>query len=114
LDRLLDMQGGEIFIPKIPSTRITDLAKAICPECEIDVVGIRPGEKLHEIMIPEDESRNSYEFADYYVINPDFERCKDRYADCNAKSVSETFSYRSDSNPWFLGVDEIEELLNGM
>lgn len=114
LDRLEDMQGGEIFIPKIPSTRIVDLAAAICPECEIDIVGIRPGEKLHELMIPEDEARNSYEFPEYYVINPAFEECENRYDDCEAKRVPDKFSYGSDSNSWFLGVDEIMDLLKSI
>ncbi|WP_319777835.1 UDP-N-acetylglucosamine 4,6-dehydratase (inverting) [Maridesulfovibrio sp.] len=114
LERFADMQGGEIFIPKIPSTRIIDLAKAICPECVIDLVGIRPGEKLHELMLPEDEARNSYEFSEYYVIAPAFDGCESRSGACAGKPVPENFSYGSDSNPWFLDVDEISELLKDM
>jgi UDP-N-acetylglucosamine 4,6-dehydratase/5-epimerase len=66
------MKGGEIFIPKIPSMKIIDLAKAIAPECEIEIVGIRPGEKLHEAMITEDDARHTVEFDTYYVIQPEF------------------------------------------
>src|SRR5205085_3646672 len=64
------MQGGEIFVPKIPSARVTDLARVIAPECEQHVIGIRPGEKLHEVMISEDDSRTSIEFDKYYLIQP--------------------------------------------
>jgi UDP-N-acetylglucosamine 4,6-dehydratase len=62
------MHGGEIFVPKIPSMNIVDLAKAIAPECRLDVVGIRPGEKLHETMVPEDDARNTFEYQDHFVI----------------------------------------------
>ncbi|WP_203544824.1 UDP-N-acetylglucosamine 4,6-dehydratase (inverting) [Desulfovibrio sp. JC010] len=111
LNRLADMQGGEIFIPKIPSTYIVDLAKAICPECKIDIIGIRPGEKLHEVMIPEDESRNTYEFSDYYVINPIFEGCNKRYEGSVCTKVRDGFQYSSDSNEWFLTGEELKETL---
>ena len=66
------MQGGEIFIPKIPSTKITDLAEAIAPECDRKIVGIRPGEKLHEIMVSVDDARNTLEYDDHYLIKPEF------------------------------------------
>ncbi|MEK7083939.1 MAG: polysaccharide biosynthesis protein, partial [Patescibacteria group bacterium] len=67
------MQGGEIFVPKIPSMKITDLAKAIAPNCRCKITGIRPGEKLHEVLIPKDEMRHTLELADMYVICPDVE-----------------------------------------
>ncbi len=111
LARLDDMRGGEIFVPKIPSTRLVDLAKAIGPECRIEIIGVRPGEKLHEVMIPEDESRNTYEFEGYYVINPAFEGCRDRYKGCKAVKAPEGFRYASDSNAWFLSREELAELL---
>src|SRR5690606_3615504 len=64
------MHGGEIFVPKIPSIRITDLAKAMAPELEQKIIGIRPGEKLHEIMCPKDDSHLTLEFSDHYVLQP--------------------------------------------
>ena len=64
------MHGGEIFVPKIPSMRIIDLAAAMAPECRQEIVGIRPGEKLHECLIPHDEARLTREFDDFYVILP--------------------------------------------
>ena len=106
------MAGGEIYIPRIPSTTITDLAEAIAPGAEIDVIGIRPGEKLHEEMISENDAHRTFALDDRYVIAPVF-------AEWNASSLSEDatpvpsdFAYRSDSNEWFLDVDEIRELLS--
>ncbi len=64
------MHGGEIFVPKIPSMRLVDLAETIAPGCEIDTIGIRPGEKLHEVLVSEDEARNTLEVEDRYVIQP--------------------------------------------
>ncbi len=64
--------GGELFVPKIPSMNIMDLAKIIAPECKTEIVGIRPGEKLHEVMIPKDDARRTLEFDNHYVIQPDF------------------------------------------
>ncbi|HWI47284.1 MAG TPA: UDP-N-acetylglucosamine 4,6-dehydratase (inverting), partial [Rummeliibacillus sp.] len=72
IDNLGRMHGGELFVPKIPSMNIMDLAKAIGPDCEVKIVGIRPGEKLHEAMITEDDARHTIEFDDYYVIQPEF------------------------------------------
>ncbi len=66
------MVGGELFVPKIPSMNIMDLAKAIAPECETKIIGIRPGEKLHEVMVPKDEARMTLDFGTHYVIQPDF------------------------------------------
>ena len=72
LKSLERMHGGEIFVPKIPSRRIVDLAAAIAPDCRLEYVGIRPDEKLHEVMVPEDDARNAVEFEDYFVIQPSF------------------------------------------
>lgn len=72
LDNLARMHGGEIFVPKIPSMNIMDLAKAIAPECKTEIIGIRPGEKLHEAMIMEDDARHTLEYDTYYVIQPEF------------------------------------------
>jgi UDP-N-acetylglucosamine 4,6-dehydratase len=104
------MQGGEIFIPKIPSTKITDLAEAIAPECDRKIVGIRPGEKLHEIMVSVDDARNTLEYDDHYLIKPEFSD----WGDGNWKGgekVPEGFKYSSDTNTWWLTIDEIKELI---
>ncbi|WP_280154595.1 UDP-N-acetylglucosamine 4,6-dehydratase (inverting) [Piscinibacter sp. XHJ-5] len=107
------MWGGEIFVPKIPSIRITDLARAMAPDMPIRVIGIRPGEKLHEIMCPSDDSHLTLEFADHYVLRPTI---KFHHADIDytANAAGETgrpvpagFEYNSGSNPHFLSVGEI-------
>ena len=109
------MHGGEIFIPKIPSINILDLAKAISPESEIEIVGIRPGEKLHEIMCPADDSHLTLEFYDHYVIRPTikFHGKTNDYSINNVKekgkAVSEGFEYNSGNNPDFLSVEGILE-----
>lgn len=107
------MYGGEIFVPKIPSVKITDIAKAIGPEIKHKIVGIRPGEKLHEKMVPRDDSSRTVEFDDHYVIMPSI-KFTDRNVDyCRnllderGKAVEYGFCYDSGSNPHFLAVDEI-------
>ena len=109
LDR---MRGGEIFVPKIPSMRLVELAKAIAPECPIEIVGIRPGEKLHEVMVPVDDARNSLEFDDYYAILPAFhDSNSDTYRrDNGGRKCPDGFSYGSDTNTWWLTIDEMREL----
>ncbi len=105
--------GGEVFVPKLPSMRITDLARAIEPECRFRIIGIRPGEKLHETLISEDEARTVRDLGRYYVILPQFVfRKKDlekHYAGYPA--VSEGFSYRSDRNSWWLTVEDLRQIL---
>ena len=66
------MEGGEVFVPKIPSMRVAEIAEAIAPEAERVITGIRPGEKLHEVLVTEDESRHAFELDDCYVIHPEF------------------------------------------
>ena len=109
------MQGGEIFVPKIPSVTISDLARVIGPDCEQRTIGIRPGEKLHETMISEDDARVTLEFAEYYVIQPShsFWNSKD-YATSNNGKVTpcaDGFAYRSDTNPTWLDDARIGELV---
>lgn len=107
------MLGGEIFVPKIPSIRITDLAKAMAPTLPIKIVGIRPGEKLHEMMCPGDMSFHTYEFKDHYVIAPAikfFHRSNDFTTNALGEQghpVNQTFEYVSDKNAHFLTIDEI-------
>lgn len=106
--------GGELYVPKIPSYKITDLAEAICPECEKNIIGIRPGEKIHEEMITSSDSYNTYELEeDYYAIIPpkpkfDIEKFKKHF---NAKKVEKGFSYTSNNNEYWLNVDQIKNLL---
>jgi UDP-N-acetylglucosamine 4,6-dehydratase len=109
------MQGGEIFVPKIPSSRITDLAAAIAPDMPTKIVGIRPGEKLHEIMCPVDSAHQTLEFSDHYVICPAISFGFQTDYRSNAmgdigKPVAEGFEYSSGTNPHFLSIDELKEL----
>lgn len=105
------MVGGELFVPKIPSMKIVDLAKAICPECELKPVGIRPGEKLHEIMISSDDARSTVEYEDHYVVKPAFKYFSRRFCDNGCQPVPEGFNYSSDSNTWWLGIEELKEII---
>ena len=117
LDTLKRMQGGEVFIPKLPSMKIVDLANAIVPNCRIEVVGIRPGEKLHEVMIPEDEALQALEFATYYIIRPpqemgwhwgyDIDKYEEPFSFC-----PDRFRYSSDSNSQWLTVEELREMVS--
>ncbi|MED4402762.1 UDP-N-acetylglucosamine 4,6-dehydratase (inverting) [Metabacillus fastidiosus] len=110
LDSLERMYGGEIFVPKIPSMTITDLAKAIARECEIDIIGIRPGEKLHEAMIMEDDARHTLEFDTYYVIQPEFPWWSEKYS-IGGRLLPDGFKYTSDTNTDWLSVEELRELV---
>lgn len=107
------MQGGEVFVPKIPSMKITDLAKAIDSKCKQEVIGIRPGEKLHESMISIEDARNTIEFYDYYVIQPDFRWWNsDKYINQEKGSkVHSGFSYTSDNNKQLLTIKELKEMI---
>lgn len=109
------MYGGEIFIPKIPSIRITDLAKAMAPSLEHKIIGIRPGEKLHEIMCPADDSHLTLEFHDHYVIRPTI-KFHHSNTDYTVNKIGEEgieveqgYEYHSGNNPHFLSPDEIIE-----
>ena len=106
------MQGGEIFVPKIPSTKITELANVMAPGMPHKVVGIRPGEKLHEVMITEDDARATLELADRYLIQPWFNSWNNApYLAAGAKPVADGFRYSSDTNPVWLNDDEIARML---
>lgn len=111
LDNLERMHGGEIFVPKIPSMNIMDLAKAIAPECETKIVGIRPGEKLHEAMIMEDDARHTVEFDTYYVIQPEFPFWSKKFAE-GGKELPEGFEYTSDKNDEWLTIEKLRNLVN--
>ena len=104
------MHGGEIFVPKIPSMSMLDLAKTIAPGCEIATIGIRPGEKLHEVLVSEDEARNTLEAADRYIIQPSHPWWRrENWAD--ATPLPEGFRYASDTNDHWLTGRELEQLI---
>jgi len=113
LDKLDCMVGGELFVPKIPSMNIMDLARAICPECKTEIIGIRQGEKLHEIMVTRDDARNTVEFNDCYVMKPQFEYFEQRFREKGKKCklVPDGFEYRSDTNTQWLGVEQLSEIV---
>ncbi len=110
---LLNAWGGELFVPKISSYKITDVAKAIAPECEHKVVGIRPGEKIHEEMITSSDSYTTYDINSYYVILPlepawELSRFISKF---NAKKVPEGFHYNSKNNDNYLSIEELKKLI---
>ena len=108
------MVGGELFVPKLPSMNIMDLARAIAPECTTKIIGIRPGEKLHEVMIPRDDARNTLGFSDYYMIQPNFRFFERRYKNSKGKSVPEDFEYNSGTNKQWLTVKELKRMVNNL
>jgi UDP-N-acetylglucosamine 4,6-dehydratase len=105
------MHGGEVFVPKIPSTRIADLAKVIAPEAELDVIGIRPGEKLHEVLINEDEARSTIELEDMFIVQPTTELWFGRNWSDQGSSLPDGFRYNSETNPDWLSLDEIRKIV---
>lgn len=114
LDCLERMVGGELFVPKIPSMNIMDLVKAICPGCNTKIVGIRPGEKLHEVMVPKDDARNTLEFENYFIIQPDFSFFEHRFKNDGGKSVPEDFEYNSNKNTWWLTIEQLREMVKNL
>jgi UDP-N-acetylglucosamine 4,6-dehydratase len=108
---LEQMHGGEIFVPKIPSMRLVDLAETIAPGCEIDTIGIRPGEKLHEVLVSEDEARNTLEVDDRYIIQPAHSWWR-RENWVQGRPLPEGFRYASDTNERWLTNRELQELVS--
>jgi FlaA1/EpsC-like NDP-sugar epimerase len=110
---LQNAMGGEIFVPKIPSYRITDVASAIAPNASHEIVGIRPGEKLHEEMITSSDSYNTVDLGRYYAILPvQPVDIRDEYLANGATMVEPGFTYNSGTNPEFLTVDQLTALIN--
>ena len=113
------MKGGETFIPKIPSYKLFDLAKAISPNIKLKIIGLRPGEKLHEEMITLTDSLNTIEFKKYFIIIPQFEGdmtkkyIKDAFNEIGQKSKKE-FSYNSNNNKKFLSIKKLKSLINNL
>jgi UDP-N-acetylglucosamine 4,6-dehydratase/5-epimerase len=105
------MHGGEVFIPKIPSMSIMDLVRTVAPECEVEFVGIRPGEKLHEAMISEDESRQAVELTDRFVILPAHSWWSQKNWS-EGKRLPDSYSYRSDTNDLWLTRDELHRMID--
>lgn len=104
------MHGGEIFVPKIPSMRIMDLGRAMAPECKIVYTGIRPGEKLHELLVSEDEARHTLEFDDFFVVEPIFPWWgEERWP--GGEQLPDGYSYGSDSNGSWLTTDELRRMV---
>jgi UDP-N-acetylglucosamine 4,6-dehydratase/5-epimerase len=110
LNCLRQMHGGETFVPKIPSMSIIDVARTMAPDCDVEYIGVRPGEKLHEVLISEDEAQNTVEQDDMYIVKPAHEW----WSGSNwsgAKSVPPGFLYRSDTNPQWLAAEQLLELV---
>ena len=108
---LSEAKGGETFISKIPSFKITDLAQAILPGCEMPEVGIREGEKLHEIMVTTEDSFTTYEYEKHFIVYPQMTWNNKQLPDMSGHKVAEGFSYSSDNNTEWLSVEQIRELL---
>ena len=109
---LSHMQGGEIFVPKIPSMKVTDLANAIARECEIEVVGIRPGEKLHEVLITEEDGRNTVAYNGMFVILPNY-KWWERQNYNTGQKMPEGFMYTSNDNDEWLAVEDLRKIIYG-
>ena len=107
---LEQMHGGEIFVPKIPSMRLVDMALTVAPECDVEYIGIRPGEKLHEVLVSEDEARHTLEVDDMFVIQPNHPWWRTENW-VNATRLPEGFRYASDSNPHWLTGPDLEDLI---
>ncbi len=109
MESLREMRGGELFVPKIPSMRLVDLARAMAPDARLEMVGIRPGEKLHEEMIAAADSRRTLDMGRYYVIQPEMDWWPDQHLD--GSPVTDGFSYASDRNSQWLTVDELRDMV---
>lgn len=103
------MEGGEVFVPKIPSTKVTDLARAIAPDAKLEIIGIRPGEKLHEMLISEDEARHTVELEKMFVVQPAEATWFGYSWQDRGKILKEGFSYSSDNNSEWLDVEGIKK-----
>jgi len=110
--RCLDqMKGGEVFVPKIPSMKVVDLAKAVAPEAKINIIGIRPGEKLHEVLISEDEARTVVELDDMFIVQPAEALWFGREWEKIGKPIKDDFRYISNKNDDWLSVEDIREII---
>ena len=108
------MRGGELYVKKIPSMRMPELAKAIAPQLDVHEIGIRPGEKIHEQMISVEDARNTLEFDEYYVIQPTADWWKSRSEGIGGKPVADNFSYDSGNNTEWLTVEDMQKLIEDL
>jgi FlaA1/EpsC-like NDP-sugar epimerase len=109
LEALGRMGGGEVFVPRIPSMRVTDMAEALAPGAQREVIGIRPGEKLHELLVTEDESRHSYELDSGFLILPEHASWEMKEVE-NGRPLPTGFRFSSGDNDWWLSVEELREM----
>ncbi|KKX99993.1 flagellin modification protein FlmA [Paraclostridium benzoelyticum] len=115
LKALKESKGGETYISKIPSFKVTDIARAMLDNCEFKIIGIREGEKLHEVMITKDDSRNTYEYDKHYIIYPNFEWWNlEKHFTPGGKLIEDGFEYNSGNNVDWLSTDELREKLNDL
>jgi UDP-N-acetylglucosamine 4,6-dehydratase len=105
------MRGGEVFVPKIPSMKIVDLARAIAPQAELEVMGIRPGEKLHEALVSVDEARATVEMEDMFVVQPTGALWFGHEWQNSGRALPAGFSYTSDTNPEWLNLEQISQII---
>jgi len=108
------MQGGELYVKKIPSMHMPELAEAIAPDLKTVEVGIRPGEKIHEQMITKEDAPNTIEYNDYYIILPQIDLKNIEYKYPNAKKVAPDFEYHSGNNTQWLSVDDMRNLIKDL
>lgn len=111
---LEEANGGETFISKIPSFKITDLAQAMLPGCKMSEIGIRPGEKLHEIMVTTEDSMNTYEYDKHFIVYPQVKYTERQMIEPSGKKVPDGFSYSSGNNTEWLSVEDIQTLIKGI
>lgn len=111
---LEEATGGETFISKIPSFKVTDLAKAMLPDCKMPEIGIRPGEKLHEIMVTVEDSPTTYEYDKHFIVYPQVVWNDKQKVDLSGRKVEDGFSYSSGNNKEWLGVEDIRKLLESV
>lgn len=108
------MHGGEIFIPKIPSMKMLDFLKTLAPNCQIKIIGIRPGEKMHEVLITPEEGRHAVEYGDHYVILPEYNWWSHHDKYNSGKKTADDFYYSSQNNPNWLTEEGLQQLLNSL
>jgi UDP-N-acetylglucosamine 4,6-dehydratase/5-epimerase len=113
VDSLERMQGGEVFVPRIPSMSVMDLAEALAPGVEHEIVGVRPGEKVHEVLVTQDEARHAVRFADYYAVYPAFPYWRDS-AFPAGEELPPGFRYASDNNDEWLNAEQLREIAAGV
>jgi len=115
LNALREMKGGELWVPKIPSMRVMDLVRVVAPKCRTKTVGIRPGEKLHEVMIPVDDGRLALEFKDHFIIKPAFPWWDEKWHVAKGGTpCSEGFYYGSDNNTEWLDDEQLAAMIAGL